>query len=57
MAVGEAYERCRIVDAQLAHQVGAMVLGGLDADAQFGRHFLAAVALCDQQEHFAFTRC
>lgn len=48
MADDETYDAGDIVDAELAHQVRAVVLDGLRADVEFHRHFLAREALGQQ---------
>ena len=40
---------------ELAHQIRAMVVHGLDADAELGRDFLGAVALGHELENLAFA--
>jgi hypothetical protein len=50
------YELADRVDFQLAHDVGAVRLGGLYADAEGGGHFLAALAFREQLYDFALPR-
>jgi len=56
LADHEADQAGHVPDAQLAHQVGPMILGGLDADIQAAGDFLAAVALGDEHGDLAFAR-
>ena len=50
-----AHELADRVQVELAHQVGAMRLGGLDADVQRHRHFLVALALGEQLHDLALA--
>ncbi len=56
LADHEADQPGHVADAQLAHEVGPMVLGGLDADAQAASDLLAAVALGDEHGNLPFAR-
>ena len=50
----EADQSGHVPDAELAHQVGPMVLGGLDTDVQVVGDFLAAVAFSDEHRDLPF---
>ena len=43
------------MEVELAHQVCAVVVHGLDADAELGGDFLGAVAFGHELENFAFA--
>src|ERR1700677_4442991 len=53
---GVAGEAGGVVDVELLHEVLAVLLDGLDADAEFGRGFLVRPALGDELEHFHLAR-
>src|SRR5512138_1485331 len=55
-ANGVAGESGGVVDVQLLHEMFAMLLDGLDADAEFGRSLLVGLAFGDQLEHFHLAR-
>jgi hypothetical protein len=44
------------MEIELAHEVGAMSLRRLDAEAQSHSHFLAGLSLSQQLDDFAFAR-
>ena len=50
----EADQSGHVPDAELAHQVGPMVLGGLDTDVQVVGDLLAAMAFGDEHRDLAF---
>ena len=54
LADHKADQASHVPDAELAHQVGPMVLGGLDADAEVVGDLFAAVALGDEHRDFPF---
>ncbi len=53
---GVAGETCRVVDVEFLHEMVAMLLDRLCADAEFGRDLLVGFAFGDQLEHFRFAR-
>src|SRR5690349_18501871 len=53
---GVARQAGDVVDAELVHNLLAMFLDGLDADAQFGRNLFVRAAFGDQLQHFGFAR-
>src|SRR5208282_5977697 len=55
-ADGVAGESGGVVDVELLHEMLAMLLDGLDADAEFRRGFLVGLALSDQLQHFHLAR-
>ena len=46
----------RGVEVKLAHQVGAVRLGGLDADPEQVGNFFGGLALRDELDYFALAR-
>jgi hypothetical protein len=52
----EADQSGDVADTELAHQVGPVVLGSLDADMEATGDFLTAVALGDEDGDLAFAR-
>ena len=53
---GVAGEARRVVDIELAHEMGAVLFDGLDADAQLDRDLLVSFALGNQLEHLDLAR-
>src|SRR5450432_1809985 len=45
-----------VMDVELLHEMLAMLLDGLDADAEFRRCLLVGLALGDKLEHFHLAR-
>ena len=44
------------MNSQLAHQMSAVLLHGLDADAQLGSGLLVQVSLRDEPQHIHLSR-
>src|SRR5208282_1201804 len=55
-ADGVAGESGGVVDVELLHEMLAMLLDGLHADAEFRRGFLVGLAFSDELEHFHLAR-
>ena len=55
-ADGVAGEAGGVVDVELRHKMLAMLLDGLDADAEFPCDFLVGLALGNQLQHFHLAR-
>ena len=55
LADHEADQTGHVPDGELAHQVGPVVLGGLDADVQAAGDLLRGMALRDEYDYLAFS--
>src|SRR5580692_8481755 len=55
-ADGIAGEPGGVMDVELLHEMFAMLLDGLDADAEFDRRFLVGLAFGDELQHFHLAR-
>src|SRR5450631_2117425 len=53
---GVAGEAGGVVDVEFLHEMFAMFLDGLDADAEFGRGLFVALSFGDELQHFHLAR-